>query len=55
MDLFRKCMDPVEKVLKDSKIDKARRQGLKGPGSWIQGPGLPLHGHGSTRTAREGR
>eukprot|EP00775_Hariotina_reticulata_P013779 gene13778-13900_t len=23
MDLFRKCMDPVEKVLKDSKIDKA--------------------------------
>jgi len=22
MDLFRKCMDPVEKVLKDSKIDK---------------------------------
>lgn len=23
MDLFRKCMDPVEKCLKDSKIDKA--------------------------------
>jgi heat shock protein 1/8 len=23
MDMFRKCMDPVEKVLKDSKIDKA--------------------------------
>ncbi|KAF6255521.1 heat shock cognate 70 kDa protein 2 [Scenedesmus sp. NREL 46B-D3] len=23
MDLFRKCMDPVEKVLKDAKIDKA--------------------------------
>ncbi|XP_010497610.1 PREDICTED: heat shock 70 kDa protein 5-like [Camelina sativa] len=24
MDLFRKCMDPVEKVLKDAKLDKAR-------------------------------
>ncbi len=23
MDLFRKCMEPVEKVLKDSKLDKA--------------------------------
>ena len=23
MDLFRKCMDPVERVLRDSKIDKA--------------------------------
>ena len=23
MDMFRKCMDPVEKCLKDSKIDKA--------------------------------
>ena len=24
MDLFRKCMDPVEKVLRDSKISKNR-------------------------------
>ncbi|KAL1223864.1 Heat shock 70 kDa protein 5 [Cardamine amara subsp. amara] len=24
MDLFRKCMDPVEKVLRDAKIDKSR-------------------------------
>lgn len=24
MDLFRKCMDPVEKVLRDSKIDKSK-------------------------------
>lgn len=23
MDLFRKCMEPVEKVLRDSKMDKA--------------------------------
>ena len=23
MDLFRKCMDPVEKVMKDAKLDKA--------------------------------
>jgi heat shock 70kDa protein 1/2/6/8 len=23
MDMFRKCMEPVEKVLKDSKLDKA--------------------------------
>ena len=24
MDLFRKCIDPVEKVLRDSKIDKGK-------------------------------
>ena len=23
MDLFRKCMDPVEKCIKDSKLDKS--------------------------------
>jgi hypothetical protein len=27
MDLFRKCMDPVEKCLKDSKIDKGSVHG----------------------------
>ena len=40
MDLFRKCMDPVERVLSDAKMDKGsvndvvlvRRSGVEGLG-----------------------
>ena len=34
MDLFRKCMDPVEKCLRDAKMDKGQARKSGGGGEW---------------------
>ena len=51
MDLFQRCMDPVEKVLRDAKLDKGRvdevvlvgewRPDRKRRPGWMRSPWLP--------------
>ena len=59
MDLFQKCMDPVEKVLKDSRLDKARRWGsrakVKGGGAGFSSHRWPIHARTARHHAGTGR